>query len=168
MNSKKNGFTLIELMVVMAIMAILSTICIYLINGSCSFYKGVHQDYDGQSEARIAIAYVTNKLRENDVERAMILYDNDPEKIRIEGESIGSYRKIVFQNKKLVEKTYEENAKGKAVKTREVVIGNIESFEIEGDSENNVTITVSYLGKNNERHTFKQVVSLRCKVRHIK
>ncbi len=65
-NSEK-GFTLIELIMAMAIMSILLTMYYSLFFSGGKQYEFVHDSYQKQNEARIAMSYITTKIRQNDL-----------------------------------------------------------------------------------------------------
>lgn len=60
------GFTMIELIVAMAVMSLLVTACFSLFYSGQSTYGGIFGNYRNQSEARIAMSYLNVKIRQND------------------------------------------------------------------------------------------------------
>lgn len=60
------GFTLIELIVAMAVMSLLVAACFSLFFTGQSTYGGIYGDYQHQNEARIAMSYLNVKIRQND------------------------------------------------------------------------------------------------------
>lgn len=72
---KRNGFTLIEILIVLLIMAILGTIILTLTKTSQNLYQNIYKDADGQTEARIALSYIMVKIRQNDVKGAIEIDD---------------------------------------------------------------------------------------------
>ena len=62
-----NGYTLVELITVLAIMGILGTMLVSMLNTGVQFYRTAHTTMDNQNNARLAIAYITVKIRQNDV-----------------------------------------------------------------------------------------------------
>lgn len=62
----QKGFTLIELIVAMAIMSILLTMYFSLFFAGGKQYEYVHDSYKKQNEARIAMSFITTKIRQND------------------------------------------------------------------------------------------------------
>ena len=66
---KKNtkGFTLVELMVVMAIMGILGTMLVMMMNAGGHIYSNANATMEEQSNARLAMSYITMRIRQNDV-----------------------------------------------------------------------------------------------------
>ncbi len=60
------GFTMIELIVAMAVMSLLVTACFSLFYTGQSTYGGIYGNYRHQSEARIAMSYLNVKIRQND------------------------------------------------------------------------------------------------------
>lgn len=61
-----SGFTLLEMIVVIAVLAILGTATLTLLSASSNVFKHIHNDYNVENEARIALAYTTIKVRQND------------------------------------------------------------------------------------------------------
>lgn len=62
----EKGFTLIELIMAMAIMSILLTMYYSLFFAGGKQYEYVHDSYKKQNEARIAMSFITTKIRQND------------------------------------------------------------------------------------------------------
>lgn len=62
----QKGFTLIELIVAMAIMSILLTMYFSLFFAGGKQYEFVYDSYRKQNEARIAMSFITTKIRQND------------------------------------------------------------------------------------------------------
>ncbi|WP_409227552.1 PulJ/GspJ family protein [Gudongella sp. SC589] len=63
MKNKKKGVTLIELIITLAIISILITIAFSFFSFSNKTYVRGNDQFDVQSEARLAIDYLTNRLR---------------------------------------------------------------------------------------------------------
>lgn len=64
---KTQGYTLVELITALAIIGILGTMLLSMINTGGHFYRTANTTMDNQNNARIAIAYITVKIRQNDV-----------------------------------------------------------------------------------------------------
>ena len=64
---RENGNSLIELIVVMAMLGLLGGVLISLIATGGSIYQKVNENSDAQIEARLALSYITVKVRQNDV-----------------------------------------------------------------------------------------------------
>ena len=64
---RTQGYTLVELITVMAIMAILGTMLVSMLNIGVQFYRTENSAMENQNNARLAIAYITVKIRQNDV-----------------------------------------------------------------------------------------------------
>lgn len=67
--SKNNtkGYTLVELMVVLAIMGILGTMLVTMMNTGGRLYRDANATMEAQSNARLAISYINMRIRQNDV-----------------------------------------------------------------------------------------------------
>lgn len=65
MNTK--GYTLVELVTVMAIMGILGTMLVTMMNTGGRLYRNANTVMDAQNNARLAVSYITVKIRQNDV-----------------------------------------------------------------------------------------------------
>jgi len=63
----RTGLTLIELILAMAIMSILMTLYYSLFFTGGRQYEYVYDSYKRQNEARIAMSYITTRIRQNDI-----------------------------------------------------------------------------------------------------
>jgi len=63
----QKGMTLVELIMAMAIMSILMATYYSLFFTGNRHYEYVHDSYKKQNEARIAMSYITTRIRQNDV-----------------------------------------------------------------------------------------------------
>lgn len=63
----KKGLTLVELILAMAIMSILMAAYYSLFFTGNRHYEYVHDSYRKQNEARIAMSYITTRIRQNDI-----------------------------------------------------------------------------------------------------
>lgn len=61
------GYTLAELITVLAIIAILGTMLMSMLSTGTQFYQNANTTMDKQNNIRLAIAYITVKIRQNDV-----------------------------------------------------------------------------------------------------
>ncbi|MDP4093530.1 MAG: prepilin-type N-terminal cleavage/methylation domain-containing protein [Bacillota bacterium] len=66
LRNNNKGFTLIELTVVLVILAIVGTMVYSLVGSGTKAYKEISENSDEQSDARIAMSYITMRLRQND------------------------------------------------------------------------------------------------------
>ncbi|EGW40345.1 DUF4860 domain-containing protein [Desulfosporosinus sp. OT] len=64
---RTHGYTLVELITVLAIMGILGTMLVSMLNTGIQFYRTADTAMDNQNNARLAMAYITVKIRQNDV-----------------------------------------------------------------------------------------------------
>lgn len=62
----RKGFTLIEVLVTMALMSIFISMIYSLFLAGGRTYKVSYDSYKAQNEARIAMSYITTKIRQND------------------------------------------------------------------------------------------------------
>lgn len=70
-----HGYTLVELIVVLAIMGILGSMLVSMLNIGAQFYRNANTTMDNQNNARLAIAYITVKIRQNDVTDGISVVD---------------------------------------------------------------------------------------------
>jgi len=89
----KKGLTLVELILAMAIMSILMATYYSLFFTGNRHYEYVHDSYRKQNEARIAMSYVTTRIRQNDV-----LLD-DPERHAVSIGTAGSIQCLKIESK---------------------------------------------------------------------
>lgn len=61
------GYTLVELIVVMAIMGILGTTLLTMMNTGGKLYRNANAIMEEQSNSRLAMSYITMRIRQNDV-----------------------------------------------------------------------------------------------------
>lgn len=61
------GYTLVELITVLAIVGIMGTMLVSILNIGVQFFRTENSTMDNQNNARLAIAYITVKIRQNDV-----------------------------------------------------------------------------------------------------
>lgn len=61
------GYTLVELVTVLAILAILGTMLLSMLNAGTKFYRSANSTMDNQNNSRLGVAYITVKIRQNDV-----------------------------------------------------------------------------------------------------
>lgn len=96
------GYTLIELMLVVALLALFGAATLSLVVSSGNAYKGILGKKDLDSNLRIALSYVDNKIRYNDVKHALRLEVNpsgNGKALVIEEELDGSiYETWIYQS----------------------------------------------------------------------
>ena len=61
------GYSLVELMVVLAIIGILGTVLVTMMNTGGHLYRDANATMEAQSNARLAMSYITMRIRQNDV-----------------------------------------------------------------------------------------------------
>ena len=75
----ERGFSVIELLIALAIMALLGSSLIALMGAGGDAFRRVLSDRDAQAEARIAVSYVTVKIRQNDARGRVSIEASDSE-----------------------------------------------------------------------------------------
>ena len=155
MIKKKKGFTLIEVIVVVALISILMGIISVFVINSSRFSSDAKKDFNSQSEARIAMSYITMKIREFDEENSLLIKDN---KLDI----IDKYN-IYFKDGKLMEYSLGES--------KENPIANINSFLIErvkddeGELGNEILIKIGFLNKEKKEVYLEENLTIRSKLK---
>ena len=71
--TSEKGFTLVELLLAMAILSILAASLVSLLSTGSSLFVNTEKYYQSQLEARTALSYITVKIRQNDVAGAVEL-----------------------------------------------------------------------------------------------
>lgn len=74
--SANSGYTLIELTLVIALLALFGTATLSLVVSSSTAYKGIVEQKDTDSELRIALSYIDTKVKQNDSENVLRLKNN--------------------------------------------------------------------------------------------
>lgn len=112
----RRGFTIIELLVVMATLALLGGVLITLVHSGDSGYGHVLNRYEAENEARIALSYITVKVRQNDSNeagdasgRSVSITGGGDLRIDAYGTS-NNYWLIGYEDSKLVEHVYEDGS----------------------------------------------------------
>ena len=75
----ERGFSVIELLVALAIISLLGSSLIAIVGAGSDAFRHVLSDRDAQAEARIAVSYVTVKLRQNDARGRVSIEKSDSE-----------------------------------------------------------------------------------------
>jgi prepilin-type N-terminal cleavage/methylation domain-containing protein len=65
-STPESGFTLVEILIAIVVIAILGTATLSLLSSTGSLYNKIHYDSNSENEARIALSYITIKVRQND------------------------------------------------------------------------------------------------------
>lgn len=73
----EKGFTLIELITVMALIAIVGTIILKLISFGGHQFHNISDSIDGRSEGNFVINFITTEIKRNDVSNAIALKVKD-------------------------------------------------------------------------------------------
>lgn len=155
MIKKRRGFTLIEVLVVIALISIfMGIISIFVINSS-RFASDSKKNFNSQSEARIAMSYITMKIREFDQEKLLTIKDNKLD--------IKDKYSIYFKDGKLVEYSVGES--------KEVPIAQLDSFliervkEEEGNPGKEILIKVGFLNKEKKEVYLEESLTVRSSLR---
>lgn len=162
--STKKGFTLIEIIVVLALIGILSSLISVYVISSSRVSNTIKKEYDAVSEARIASSYLVNLIQKNDRSNAIKLDDKKLLKAQ-SSDGVG--------NKKDIEVYYDE-ATGRLLERadgKDNEIAQIASYDIKYDKVNNgnvaasITITIGYndVHNNNDIKTMQQEITIRSK-----
>ena len=176
----KKGLTLVELILAMAIMSILMAAYYSLFFTGNRHYEYVHDSYRKQNEARIAMSYVTTRIRQNDV-----LLDG-PERHAVSIATSGSRQWLRIESKDADGKQQYEHIYGytgpggdmrlMSVVTREADIGsdeladgtviadNLSGIEFSWMTQNdNTCITIEIKYDSTEKGRFEETMVLRAK-----
>ncbi len=102
------GFSLVELIVVMIILAMLGGAVLSLVSSGGASYRKASDNLDAQQEARIAMSYINVKLRQNDRLGAVELVQREINESNVDVLKIekptGEYWWIYFYNGVLYER----------------------------------------------------------------
>ena len=169
------GFSVIELLIALTMMALLGGSLLTLISTGSNVFQRVFDEKDAQSEARIALSYVTVKLRQNGTPGTVSLVDsgspdNRRNVLKIDRtpdvESDDCYF-IYFDegggedfNGQLREKN--SNTPGTENSDDTFIIANIRdcNFSYFNEEKTQIKISVSY-GKNDVQREMSAVITLR-------
>jgi prepilin-type N-terminal cleavage/methylation domain-containing protein len=104
------GFTLVELIVVMAMMALLGSTLLTVVGTGGNQYRRIHESYRNENEARIALSYITVKIRQHDVmmddvTHAVSVQDTPVNALRIQ-QTLDTWWSIEMDGNTLIEKAY--------------------------------------------------------------
>lgn len=176
----QKGLTLVELILAMAIMSILMAAYYSLFFTGNRHYEYVHDSYRKQNEARIAMSYVTTRIRQNDV-----LLDG-PERHAVSIGTAGSTQCLKIESKNADGDSQYEHIYGytgpggdmrlMSVVTREADIGsdeladgtviadNLSGIEFSWMTQNdNTCITIEIKYDSTEKGRFEETMVLRAK-----
>lgn len=128
MVNNEKGFTLVELMVTMVIFAIFGGMVLMFMNSSSNLFKITHKNYTSRSEARIAMSFVTFKIRQNNISNAIEVVDKE-NKIKIKDNMGQISCEIFFNNGSLKEVLRGEKQK-EIAKIDSFVVSNLNGQEI--------------------------------------
>lgn len=81
-NKYEKGYSLVELIVVMAILGILGTMLVTMMSTGGRLYKNANTIMEEQSDARLAMSYISMRIRQNDVQNNINIED-----VNIDGKS---------------------------------------------------------------------------------
>jgi len=71
MKKSRKGYTLVELLLAMAILSILAASLSALLSTGSNLFANAEKSYQSQIEARTALSYITVKIRQNDASGAI-------------------------------------------------------------------------------------------------
>ena len=178
LSKKQRGYTLIELIIVMAIFAIVGSLIVTLMRSGGKFNEGVQRNAEAQNSARIAMSYINVKIRQNDslpTQTQEIIDSGIKNNVWVVGDELLIYQgeylkwKIYFDPSKqtLYEDTYD--AHGLPESTNEISASNapdgsgindVEFYYSEHDNTNTIQIVVKY-NDNVAAREIVQTISLR-------
>ena len=158
MNIKSNrGLTLVELMAVMAIMAILAATLSATLSTGSRLFRRTDDTYKAQTEARVAMSYITMKLRQHDRTGGVAVNDQ-PGNPYLQLTSGGTTTKIYHQDKKLVEQI--EKTDGSIVFTD--IAEHIKAVEFSQSSDKKlIIVSIKYFDGNGSEKALSKTVILR-------
>ena len=91
----QRGFTVVELIVTMAVLAILGATVSGLVRTGLSAYGRVSETHNTETEARAALSLVTTQLRKHDATGA-ITVDSDKKTLRLRGDPVADGKGAVI------------------------------------------------------------------------
>lgn len=158
----KKAFTLVEVIVVLALIGILSTMLGVYVISSSKVGNTIKKDYDAVSESRIAMSYMMTLIQQNDRSNAIKLDDSKKLKVETQDES-GKKTEVVV---------YYDSTKGKLMEQmngKDNEIAQIASYDIKYNNIENgnvaaaITIEVGYkdIHNNNNIKKRQQEISIR-------
>lgn len=149
MNLKsEKGFTLVEMIVVIAIMGILGTMVMKIFVSSNTFYYKVQNDYYARNNARTVVSYINNMIRRNDSSNRVKVEEN---KLTIYNEDGTRKSTIYFQDGKLIN---EWNSK-------KICVAEITSFSITNTDDGGINIIVGYTDGSKIEKRYDETIYLR-------
>lgn len=150
-----NGYTLIELILVVALLALFGIATLTLVLSSSTAYKGIMERKETDSGLRVALSYLDTKIKQNDAKDV----------IRLESNPSGNGRAVVIEEE-MEGSLYETWIYLSAGKLREVLVGkgdpvkdelgfeiaDIEGFDVNYDSRRKLLHLNVWSTVKDERH----------------
>mgnify|MGYP001810535385 CR=1 FL=1 len=160
---KSSGYTLIELIIVMAMMALLGTTLVAVVGSGGNQYQRIHENYSTENEARIALSYMTVKIRQNDTYitdpvytgRSVTVLAGPPPVLQIR-DSATSRWDIQLVGNQLVESRY--TAGSPTPDATATISDKISALSIASDATGSlITIDITYVVDGNAKHLIEKV-----------
>ena len=173
-NNKQRGFTLIELIVVMALFAIVGSLIVTLMRSGGKFNEDVQRNADAQSSARIAMSYINVKIRQNDsLPTQALIVNGIKNNVWVEGNKLSIYYegkpKYIIYFDSLKQTLYEDiyEADGISKSTNKISASNapdgsgVTDVSFYYDVHNNIIQIVVKYNDNIAERELRQTISLR-------
>lgn len=164
--NNKKGFTLTELIITMAIVAILGTVVVTMLQSGNRFQSGVVNSADLQNNARTAMSYITVKIRQNDTSGGITVDKVNP--------TDPDYNKLIIKNSDVNNAKWEISLNSskqliESYNSSQIVIAEgIQYIKYSMDSTNNILSVAVYYdpnfdpnNKDNSDKILKQDIKLR-------
>lgn len=88
--AKNKGFTLVEMIVSLAVMSILISMYFSLFFAGGKNYEYIYNSYRSQNEARIAMSYITVKIRQNDY-----ITTSETASVKVDSDGLGTWLEVL-------------------------------------------------------------------------
>ncbi|WP_430882692.1 PilW family protein [Fusibacter sp. JL216-2] len=151
--NNKDGFTLLEVMVVVAIGAVLSLLLVSIFVTSNKFMLNTAKNLDSQTKARQVLDLLSNEIRRNDI-TGRIECSVESQVIRINSSNQADYKTYFYKN------GYFTKFEKKGAQEQEDPMYEIAGFEIQYDNKNvgKYTVVVKYLNAHGEEEVMQRLM----------
>ncbi len=161
-----SGYSLIELIIVMAMIAILGTTLVALVSTGGNQYKRIHQNFTAENEARIALSYISVKLHQHDelvtdTEHAVTVESSSILRIHDTQVSPNVWQRIEMIGDKLMESSYGSIPPNDPIGSPSVISEGLSNIVFSSDmTGRKIGIDISYLVGSEVKH-LTQTIHLR-------